>query len=386
MFDFRIELDLRERNPNHVTHYGYESRGDASQVQGFRKGLERLILDSGDRLKVLLTEGRPADANRVVGDGGRTTPVTLADFQDELPELVAPKSREGGDFSYHELRSSLSSVLEKILLLSKLETDETMNELAIQRIEIVKADLQRTHDEMAAKIRKNLEAMKKAAKSKTLMSIFGWIMAVALVVATIVTGGVALGAALVATITGLSTGISVGAVQMVALAASAAVTLTMQILDETGTMERLQKKLAENFKKKGLSNADLRAQLALQLPMMILMMGGGIAGTGAIGAVLKNLPKTILYSVVGMGLAMSLGTAAQQGVTIYSQYRAAMAAADVSEVQAMVQLIQQMLDEVQEELQEILEKIQDLIGRMFEIIASALDAQKEIAKQVGLMA
>lgn len=91
MFDFRIELDLRERNPNHVTHYGYESRGDASQVQGFRKGLERLILDSGDRLKVLLTEGRPADANRVVGDGGRTTPVTLADFQDELPELVADR-------------------------------------------------------------------------------------------------------------------------------------------------------------------------------------------------------------------------------------------------------------------------------------------------------
>ncbi len=76
----------------------------------------------------------------------------------------------------------------------------------------------------------------------------------------------------------------------------------------------------------------------------------------------------------------------QQGLTISAQYEAGMAGADVDEVRAMIQLIQQMIDETQEELSDILDKIQGLLGKMFDIIASALDAQKEIARKLGQMA
>lgn len=377
-------VDPVEFDSRHVTHYGREMHVGASQEGGFTTGAQKLILESSGKIRVLLKNVPPGGVHPTDGDGKQKSPVTKLDFLNERPEIVEPDSTHY-EFSYKDLRQTLSSVLEKLTMLAKLRTDETMSELTLQRIEIVKTDLKRTHDKMAAKIRDNIQAMKKAAKSKLLMSIFGWIMAVALTVAAIFTGGVALMAAFVGAL-GLSTGIEIGTTELVMLAISAALSVTTKILDETGAMEKWQKELTEKLKEKGRSNASLRAQLAVQMPFMIVQLVTGIVGMGAIGAIFSNLSRAFMIGTPIVGTAMGLGVAAQQGLAIADQYRAAIGEADVSEVRAMIQLIQQMLDEVQEELQEIMEKLQDLISKMFEIIASALDAQKEIAQRIGQMA
>ena len=359
----RIELDLSYRDPDGV------NRGTA---EGFVSNMEKMLETEGVKLRGLLEKGGGPVLSVEENANGKAS-VTSKDFENELPEIVAP-NRASEDFSFDDLRATLDSLIEKLVALSKLKTDETMSELAQKRIETVKARLDRTHDEMAAKIQANLAAMKKAATNKLMMKIFGWIIAVALVVSAIFTAG--------ATLTGF---IAVAALQVAMLAASAALALASQILDATGTMDRWQKKLTAKFKEKGLKNAELRAMLTIQLPIMIAMITTGAIGGKAAGAAFRT-GSTIAKIVTSVGTAASMASTAQQGIAIAAQYKAALAGADVNEVQAITQLIRQMLDEVQEELQEILEKIEELIGRMFDIIASSLDAQKEIAKKIGMMA
>ena len=391
MYGYRVEFDPNSREPNHVTHGGDSMHVGQSQVESFLKGVEKLLNGTDGQLQVQMSESKPVTVEE---------PSTISEYMFERPEIVAPKNVTK-TFNYKDLRTTLNSLLEKIIALSKLQTDETMNELTMQRIETIKTQLKRTHDDMAAKIRKNIEAMRTAAKNRLMMKIFGWIMAVVLVVAAIFTGGAAIAGAIgaaagaaAAAAAGTATALTASQIaQVVSLCVSAALALTMQILDETGVMEKWQKQLTEKFRKQGLKNAELRASLAIQLPFLIAMLGTGVYGGAAIGNAISTVFKLadatmkIVSTATTIGnTVVGLAVGAQQGLNIAAQYKAAMAGADVEEVRAIVQLVRQMLDEAQEELQEVLEKIEDLLSRLFDIIASALDAQKEIAERIGRMA
>ena len=163
----------------------------------------------------------------------------------------------------------------------------------------------------------------------------------------------------------------------------------MQTLNETGVMEKLQKSIASRLRAKGVKNADLAAQIIVGVASIAVMVApgvmGGALGMGMMAALGATLTSVLNYGMVGMGGVMLTFTTTQQGVTIKAQYEAGMAEADVTEVKALIQLLQQMLDEAQEELEEIMEKLQTAMGRMFDIIASGLDASKEIMEKTGQM-
>lgn len=192
---------------------------------------------------------------------------------------------------------------------------------------------------------------------------------------------------------------------------SVAITLTQQGLTQSGEMEKMTKALADDIRG-GATDADSKSKADMWAQIII---GGSFMAativTGAVGASVTNSAvkaaqeaakeaakaagKTIAESAVkeniqkfmGYGMtAMSVGTLAYQGYNIHAQYDSAMASAAVTEAKSMIALVQQMIEETQEELQEVVEKIDDVISKMFDVINSSMDAEKQIANEMGQMA
>lgn len=192
---------------------------------------------------------------------------------------------------------------------------------------------------------------------------------------------------------------------------SVAITLTQQGLTQSGEMEKMTKALADDLRG-GATDADSKSKADMWAQIII---GGSFMAativTGAVGASVTNSAvkaaqeaakeaakaagKTIAESAVkeniqkfmGYGMtAMSVGTLAYQGYNIHAQYDSAMASAAVTEAKSMIALVQQMIEETQEELQEVVEKIDDVISKMFDVINSSMDAEKQIANEMGQMA
>ncbi len=269
--------------------------------------------------------------------------------------------------------------LEKLIAYLKLENDEKQAEMAKDRIEIQKGEIEQRHGDQVEKLKKSLKEMDKAAKASLLTKIFGWLMAalavVLAVVASVATGGVAIGAV-------------VGAV----------VALGMAIANETGAMEKLTEKLADALKDAGLSKmaAEILAAVIIGLATIVLSVGAG-AGGAAIGnvsiAAVNAATKSIQTAAETMKLAMQIGmgvlglvsTGAGIGASVQG-YKAGLAQAEVSEMEKFLVMMQQKLEESQEELNEILEAIQNSISNIIAILDSETDTQKEIAQQMGAMA
>ena len=370
-----------------------------------------------------------------------TQPVSFGSIIEEPPEIEAPKNAgKNGTVQYRN-----ASVLEKLLMYLQLENDELRSRQVQERLDTEKVALKLRHDDMRNKIDENIKAMKEAAHQALLQKILGWVMVGIMVIAAVVTAGVALflapaavgatagAAAATGTATAATTGTataattaatagaagaaataasvtaaataatamlsSSGIAKLVVLCLTALFALTNQILNETGTMKKLQEQIAETIRRNhhiSEEKANMIAQILIASVTAVVMVAGGIYGGGATANALKlvmalkhitDAAQTALQlSMLSASIGMGAGTLAQQGVSINAQYKQGKADAEVSEVRALLQLVQQMIDETQEELQQILEKIQDELGKMFDVISSALDAEKEIASNTGGMA
>lgn len=273
--------------------------------------------------------------------------------------------------------------LEKLIAYLKLENDQQQAEMAKDRIELQKGELEKRHAEQIDQLKETLAEMDKAAKASLLTKIFGWLMAalavVFAVVASVATGGVAIGAV-------------VGAVAAVTLAA----------LNEAGVVEELTEKLAEALKDAGMSEmaAQIMAAVIMAVASIVLTVGAG-AGTGAIAnAIAKSAEtaaKVAMTSAqvaataaktaleIGMG-AMGAATTLVGGAASYQGYKAGMAQADLSEMEKFMAVMRQQLEESQEELEAILNQIQNGIAAIIDILSSETDTQREIASQIGAMA
>ncbi len=269
--------------------------------------------------------------------------------------------------------------LEKLIAYLKLENDQQQAEMAKDRIELQKGELEKRHGEQIEKLKESLAEMDKAAKASLLTKIFGWLMAALAVVlaavACVATGGVAIGAV-------------VGAV----------VAIGMSIANETGAMEKLTEKLADALKDAGLSKmaAEILAAVIVGLATIVLSVGAG-AGGAAIGNVaissvnaatksVQALAETLKNAMqIGMGVMGLISTGAGVGANVQG-YKAGLAQAEVTEMQKFIAIMQQRLEESEEELNAILEAIQNSISDIVALLDSETETQKEIAQQIGAMA
>ncbi len=272
--------------------------------------------------------------------------------------------------------------LEKLLAYLQLDNDERQAEMAKDRIDINKDSFKKEHEDRASKIKKSLADMEKAAKAQKASKIFGWIMAalavVVAVVACVATGGIAVGAV-------------VGAL----------VAIGMQVMNETGAMDKITEKLTEGLEKLGLDKkaAQILAALIITAAVIAISAGAG-AGAGALASRLglaAKLTFTVSETIKDMAeLARGIMTAASRVVQIGSVlagvgaavtgYEAGMSKADVKETEKFLAMLRQRLEESEEELNQILEAIQNAISQVAELLSSATDTSAQIASNIGQMA
>ncbi|MBR3222793.1 MAG: type III secretion system translocon subunit SctE [Kiritimatiellae bacterium] len=275
--------------------------------------------------------------------------------------------------------------LEKLVAYLQLDNEERQTQMAKDRIEVQKDNLETEHKGRMKELEKSFKKMEDAEKSRLASKVFGWLGAilavVTAVVVTVVTGGTAAAFAI----------------------AGAAVAVSALVLNETGAMDSITKKLAETLQDKfGLSKsqAQLAASLIINLSIMAAQLGCAIgsavsvaasaakaASDAASTAATVSTTATKIQNIVTIANTLvSAGNLVSGGANSFFTYRSDDAKADLSELQKFIAILQQRLDESEEELQIIVEQIQSAIGKIADIISSATDQSAEIANKIGQMA
>ena len=276
----------------------------------------------------------------------------------------------------------LQANLEKLVAYLQLDNEERQTQMAKDRIEIQKDNLETEHKDRMKELEASFKKMDDAEKARMASRVFGWLGAVlavvAAVVVTVVTGGAAAAFAI----------------------AGAALAVTALVMNETGAMESLTNKLSEHLQEKygmSKSQAQLAASLIINISIMVAQLGCAIgsaasaaasaAKAAADAATTVSTTATKIQSVVTIAnTAVSAGGLASGGVNSFFSYRSDDAKADVMELQKFITMLQQRLDESEEELQLIVEQIQSAIGKIADLISSATDQSAEIANNIGQMA
>ena len=276
----------------------------------------------------------------------------------------------------------LQANLEKLVAYLQLDNEERQTQMAKDRIEIQKDNLETEHKDRMKELEASFKKMDDAEKARKASRVFGWLGAIAAVVAavvvTVVTGGTAAAFAI----------------------AGAAIAVSALIMNETGAMESLTNKLSEHLQEKygmSKSQAQLAASLIINISIMVAQLGCAIgsaasaaasaAKVAADAAVTASTTATKVQTAVTIAnTAISAGGLASGGVNSFFTYRSDDAKADVMELQKFITMLQQRLDESEEELQLIVEQIQSAIGKIADLISSATDQSAEIANNIGQMA
>ena len=269
--------------------------------------------------------------------------------------------------------------LEKLISYLQLETDKHQAELAKERIELQKGEMDQRHAEQMDKIKESLEQMDKAARSNLATRILGWLMA-AVSVAIAVAACVATG------------GIAVGAV------AGAVVAVGMCVMNETGAMDDITEKLTDALKDAGMGDqaAQIVAALVIAIAMIAISLGAGFGGNAVQGLVkgasqaattaAMATAKSIQSGAQIAGTALGIGTTVAGGVAAAENYKAGELQAETTEMDKFLAVMRQQLEESQEELEKILGQIQNIYSDIAAIINSAIDTETEIAQKMGQMA
>lgn len=268
--------------------------------------------------------------------------------------------------------------LEKLISYLQLETDKHQAELAKERIELQKGEMDQRHAEQMDKIKESLEQMDKAAKSNLATRILGWLMA-AVSVAIAVAACVATG------------GIAIGAV------AGAVVAIGMCVMNETGAMDEITEKLADALKDAGMSKeaAQIVAAVVMAVATIVISLGAGFGGNAIQGLVkgasqaavaATATAKSIQSGAQIAGGALGIGTTVAGGVAAAENYKSGELQAETTEMEKFLAVMKQQLEESQEELEKILEQIQNIYSDIASIINSAIDTETEIAQKMGQMA
>jgi hypothetical protein len=276
----------------------------------------------------------------------------------------------------------LQANLEKLVAYLQLDNEERQTQMAKDRIEIQKDNLETEHKDRMEELEKSFKKMDDAEKARKASRVFGWLGAIAAVVAavvvTVVTGGAAAAFAI----------------------AGAALAVTALIMNETGAMESLTNKLSEHLQEKygmSKSQAQLAASLIINISIMVAQLGCAIGSAASAAAsaakaaadaatTVSTTATKIQTAVTIANTAVSAGGLASGGVNSFFTYRSDDAKADVMELQKFITMLQQRLDESEEELQLIVEQIQSAIGKIADLISSATDQSAEIANNIGQMA
>ena len=287
--------------------------------------------------------------------------------------------------------------LEGLIALLTLENEEEQAKAIKARIQAKIEDMEAKHKETLNKIQEAVDKAVEQAKAAERNKIFGWVMTALSVIAAAVSVVVTLGSA---------TPLAIAACSLAV--AGAAIGLTTQILNETGTMEKILNHFAEKYADEHnvpLSEAKREMQKRSQIVMMCIQ---GALALGSLACGIANMVSAAkaaadvgieagkMASQVSNQLIklsdkaalimkytqmttqiLSLGGGIAQNVMQYLDLNlmkeAAEEEAELAELKAFLEIIKAGIEDNQEALQDLLTKIQDLLGVVTAIFAGQLD-------------
>ena len=279
--------------------------------------------------------------------------------------------------------------LEKLVSYLQLDNQDRQTEMAKDRLEMQKGNLDAEHKDRMEQIDKSIKKMKDAEKASIWSRAFSWIGAIVAVVAaavlTVVTGGLAAGFAI----------------------AGAAIAVSSLLLNETGAMDKIVNALADHMKSAhGMSRSDakLAASLICNLTLCVASLGCGIGSmvSGAASAaataaevaataqkaalISEQTAKTVHTAMTVASTGVGAASLATGGVSTYFTKRSEDAKADTKELEKFITQLQQRLNETEEELQQLLQQIEAGVSTIAQMIGSATDTSDEISRNLGAMA
>ena len=271
--------------------------------------------------------------------------------------------------------------LEKLMAYLMMDNEERQTEMAKERINIQKSNLESEHKNRMEKLEETLKKMDDAYKASKASRVLSWLGAILAVVTAVVISVVSFGTAACFAIAG------------------AAIAVGSLIMNETGATDKLIEKIADMFEKSGdgANSAKLKAALIVNLTIMALQLGCSIgslasaacsaasAASGTAKAVSDTI-KTVQGALNIANTATGVVSMGVSGANTYFSYRSDNSKADTTELEKYINQLQQRIEESEEELQRILELLQAAVGDIAAIIASATDTSAAIASNIGQMA
>lgn len=267
--------------------------------------------------------------------------------------------------------------LEALIALLTAEEDEKTLQATKKRIESLKSQIEQNHTSTMKKIKESMAEMKKQEKAAKANKILGWLgVAVGFIVAT----------AMIFTVGGAAAGFAM---------AGALLGAAMQIMTDTGVMDKwakaIAKSMAKTFPNMSKEARDAWSQgivagicLAVTLATSF---GAGFAkgGAGLVNASAKMMRIARMVrvaTVVGNSALSAAGLTASVTATLYG-YHAQQKQADVTEMQKVLLELQTLLEQDQEDLEEILKRLQDAFATVIDLLQSKQDALNQINMNIG---
>ena len=184
-------------------------------------------------------------------------------FNDQImpPDLDEPDTASAAAIDWAVLAAKI-----------KEDNDKYQSRLLALGIKKQQGDIEAHAKEQLDKVNDSLKKMDKAAKMGLFMKIFGWLMVGISIVAAIATCGMA-------------GGLVVGAV------AGAAAGVALQVLNETGVMEKLTKAITDALKKGGCKSpaAEILGAVFTALLEIGVALGASVGSSFAVGKKFANL-------------------------------------------------------------------------------------------------
>lgn len=297
--------------------------------------------------------------------------------------------------------------LEELIALLTLENDEEQAKAIQARIQQKIDDLEAKHAETLKKIQEAVDKAVEQAKAAERNKILGWIMTSLAVLAAGISIAMTAGAA------------APSAVMIAACVLSctgSAIGLTTQILEETGTMDKIIEHYAEAYAKEhdvSLAEAKQEMQKRAQIVMMVIQGALALASLGCGIASMVSAAKTAAQAATEVGKSvseaggqaskfsaktmlllrwsqmstqgLSLTGGVTQNILQYLDTKLAKQAADeeaqLAELKALLDAIKDGIEQDQDRLEQLLEQIQSMLGVLTAIFTEPIETANDIMNQ-----
>ena len=265
--------------------------------------------------------------------------------------------------------------------------------------DIVKADqgnIKARTEERMRKIADTLKQMDETAKSALFNKIFGWLM-----VAVAVIAAVAMSVASCAVALGPVVGALIG--------------LTFQILNETKVTDKILKAIADSIQDTfgcdkataqmwatilwtvfeitasiagGLGADKLASKLAEKSGSMFISAQDAFAKLAEklgeqVGKIFPKLGANMSKVLIAVGVISALAAIAGQTWSTIENYSLGLTESEVTKFQALIKLLKDQMEANEEMLKELMDLLNSAPEELLALIASALDAARQIGENIG---